>query len=183
MDKRVKYSSKQKEAIVRSILAGKLANRGAARELGCSTSTIRGWLAQYKRNGSKGFRFRNGSYDGRFKLRVVHYYLKKGISLSQTAAYFKVPGIGVISHWLRTYECSGAEGLLKQGRGRKKSIMPRKSKKHNTPTDPMAQKLAEMQKELAYLRAENAFLKKLEALAQEEEAAKAQARRQKPSGN
>ena len=52
-----------------------------------------------------------------------------------------------------------------------------------TQTDPAAQKLAEMQKELDYLRAENAFLKKLEALVQQEEAAKAQARWPKSSGN
>jgi hypothetical protein len=75
-------------------------------------------------------------------------------------------------------------GLLKDKRGGKVSTMPRKLRKSIVkPSDPTAQKLIELQKEVEYLRAENAFLKKLEALAQQEEAAKAQARRPKPSGN
>ena len=56
-------------------------------------------------------------------------------------------------------------------------------KKEITSNDPAAQKLVEMQNELEYLRAENAFLKKFNALVQQEEAAKAQARQQKSSGN
>jgi transposase len=184
MDKRVKYSIKQKTAVVRTILAGRISNRGAARELGCEGQTIRRWLEQYKQHGVNGFKFKNGRYDEQFKMKVVRYYFKKGLSLNQTASYFKIPNESAVSKWVRDYERLGTMGLQGKPRGRKKSIMAQKSsKKKAIPTDPAAQKLAEMQKELDYLRAENAFLKKLRALVQQEEAAKAQARRPKSSGN
>lgn len=102
----------------------------------------------------------------------------------QTASHFKVPNEGVVSRWVKAYECLGAIGLEDKRRGRKKSIMAKKPrKKVDTPTDPVAQKLAGMQQELDYLRAENAFLKKMEVLVQQAAAAKAQARRPKSSGN
>jgi transposase len=184
MDKRIKYSIKQKHSVVRSILAGGQSIKGAARQLGCNKSAVQRWLEQYKQAGVKGLKFRNGHYADQLKLQVVRYYLKKGLSLNQTAGHFKIPNASVICKWLKAYERFGAMGLSKKARWRKKSIMTKKPrKKETTPADPTAQKLAELQKEVEYLRAENAFLKKLEALAQQEEAAKAQARRPKPSGN
>ena len=184
MDKRVKYSIKQKRATVRSILSGERSIKGAARALGCHKSAVQRWVEQYKQYGIEGFNFRNGHYDSRFKLEVVRYYLQKGLSLNQTAGYFKIPNEGIISQWVKIYERSGAIGLSSKPRGRKRSIMARKpAKKETLSKDPATQKLAEMQKELDYLRAENAFLKKLNALVQQEEAARAQARRPKSSGN
>lgn len=184
MDKRIKYSIKEKEAVVRSILAGRASCTSAAREMGCRKSAVQRWLEQYKQYGVKGFKFRNGSYDGVFKLRVVRHYLKKRLSLNQTASLFEIPNESAIMRWLKTYERCGAAGLLKETRGRKKSTMIKKPrKKANASSDPAADKLAELQKEVDYLRAENAFLKKLEALVQQEKAAKAQSRRQKPSRN
>jgi transposase len=184
MDKRIKYSIKQKEEAVRSILAGQASSTGVARTLGCRRSAVQRWLEQYKRHGVKGFKFRNGSYTGVFKLRVVRYFLKKGLSLNQTASFFEIPNESAIVRWLKRYESWGAAGLLKETRGRKRSPMTKKpEKKANPSADPAAEKLAELQKENEYLRAENAFLKKLSALVQQEEAAKAQARRLKSSGN
>jgi transposase len=184
MDKRIKYSISQKAAIVRSIEAGKLSHRGAARKVGCDNKTIRRWLQQYKQHGIKGLKFRNGGYDGKFKVAVVHYYFKKGLSLNQTASYFKIPNEGIICQWVKIYKRLGASGLSGETRGRKRSSMAKKPPKEQIPPNASAdQKLAEMQKELDYLRAENAFLKKLEALVQQEEAAKAQAKRPKSSGN
>jgi len=184
MDRRVKYSIKQKDAIVRAVLSGKVSISAKAKELACPRSTIRRWLGQYKQYGIKGFNLRNGSYEGPFKLRVVQYYHEKGLSLKETASFFKIPNEAVICQWVKIYKRSGVLGLVNNCRGEKKAIMTKKSRKKDTvPIDPAAQKLAALQKEVEYLRAENAFLKKLDALAQEEEAAKAQARQQKPSGN
>jgi transposase len=184
MDKRIKYSVRQKESTVRSILAGRQSLSGAARELGCMRSAVQRWMLQYKQAGVKGFGIRNGSYDGKFKLLVIRHYLEKGLSLNQVASHFKIPNGSTIQRWLKSYERLGAEGLLKENRGRKKTIMAKKPRKQEYPsTDPAAEKLAALQKEVEYLRAENAFLKKLEALVQQEKAAKAQARQQKPSRN
>jgi transposase len=184
MDKRVKYSVKQKESIVKSVLKGQQSMSSAASELGCDRTTVRRWLGQYKEYGVKGFKFRNGNYERSFRLQVVRYYLKKGLSLNETANYFKIPNAAVVRQWVERYKRLGASGLTNEPRGRKRSSMAQKPKKKEiTSSDPAAQKLAELQKELEYLRAENAFLKKYNALVQQEEAAKAQARRPKSSGN
>lgn len=184
MDKRVKYSVKQKEGMVKSILRGQASMSSAARELGCDRTTVRRWVGQYSQYGVKGFKFRNGGYERSFKLQVIRYYLKKGLSLNQTANYFKIPNAGIVSKWVTSYKRFGVAGLSKEPRGRKRSIMAKKSqKKESTSNDPAASKLVEMQKELAYLRAENAFLKKFNALVQQQATAKAQARRPKSSGN
>lgn len=184
MDKRIKYSIKMKQSIVRSIASGQQSINGAARELGCRKSAVQRWVIQYKEHGIKGFTLRNGRYSDQVKLQVVRYYLKRRLSLNQIAVYFKIPNASVISNWVKVYEQRGEAGLIKKTRGRKRSIMTRKlKKKGTTPIDPATEKVAAMQKELDYLRAENAFLKKLNALVQQEEAAKAQARRPKSSGN
>lgn len=184
MDKRVKYSIKQKTSAVRSVLSGKDSIGLAARRLGCRMSAVERWLEQYRQHGIAGFTMNQGWYEAGFKLQVVDYYLKKGLSLRQTASHFKIPNEGVISRWVKLYKRLGAAGLSAKPRGRKRTSMAKKPKKtEQTSTDPADQKLAEMQKELDYLRAENAFLKKLRALVQQEEAAKAQARRSKSSGN
>ena len=184
MDKRVKYSIKQKQLIVKSVLEGRATCRSAARALGCEKSAVRRWLNQYKQHGTKGFKIRNGSYDGAFKVEVVQYLVRKGLSLPQAASHFAIPNESTIQGWLQIYKQHGAIGLLKGRRGGKASTMTKKPrKKAPISTDPATQKLAEMQKELDYLRAENAFLKKLRALVQQKEAAKAQARRPRSSGN
>jgi transposase len=184
MDKRVKYSIKQKQLAVRSVLEGRESCRSAARRLGCEKSAVDRWLKQYKQHGTKGFAIRNGSYDGLFKARVVEYIRRNGVSLPQAASHFNIPNESTIHCWLKIYEQRGAIGLLKGRRGGKASTMTKKPTKPIVKqSDPAVQKLAEMQKELDYLRAENAFLKKLRALVQQKEAAKAQARRPKSSGN
>ncbi|SKA34456.1 hypothetical protein SAMN04488128_1092 [Chitinophaga eiseniae] len=62
--------------------------------------------------------------------------------------------------------------------------MPNKKKKTTRiVSNPEAEKLAALQAENEYLRTELAFLKKLDALIQQEKAAKAQGRQQKPSRN
>jgi transposase len=111
--------------------------------------------------------------------------LKNNLSLIQTAVFFAIPQDSAVGRWLRIYQRYGREGLLKEARGRKKSLMAKKThkKKKSTIADQSAEKVAAMQKELEYLRAENAFLKKLDALIQQEESAKAQAKRPKPSRN
>ena len=184
MDKRVKYSIKQKQSAVRSVLEGRETCRSAARALECEKSAVQRWLKQYKQHGTKGFKIRNGSYDGAFKVRVVQHIRRKGVSLPRAASHFNIPNESTIHGWLKIYEQCGAIGLLKRRRVGKASTMTKKPrKKAATPTDPATQKLVEMQKELDYLRAENAFLKKLRALVQQKEAAKAQARRPKSSRN
>lgn len=186
MDKRVKFTLKQRLWAVRSVTKGLESCRSMSKKLQCSKSTVQQWLAHYRDHGAMGLSLRNGSYEGSFKVRVIEYMLKNGLSLMQTAAFFSIPNIYVVSRWRQLYERQGASALLKETRGRKKTLMPKKqksTKKASSGTESSAEHLAALQKEVEYLRAENAFLKKLEALVQQEEAAKAQSKQQKPSRN
>jgi transposase len=185
MDKRVKFSCKLKLSIVRSVMAGDHSCLTAARKIGSHKSTVQRWLIVYQQQGSKGFQLRNGSYTGPFKVQVVRYLLAKGLSLPQTAAFFAIPNHVIVHRWLKIYECYGADGLLRSGRSRKKTLMPKKkdTAKKGSSTDQSAEKLAALQKEVEYLRAENAFLKKLDALIQQEKAAKAQSKQRTSSRN
>jgi transposase len=184
MDKRIKYTFKQKLSTVRSITAGRESCLSAAKKIGSKENTVQRWLRLYKEHGSRGLVIRNGSYSGRFKLRVIRYMIKNRLSSIRTATLFGLPQDYVVGKWMKKYKCQGAAGLLKETRGRKKSVMSKKTdnKKITFPTGTDA-KIAALQKELEYLRAENAFLKKLDALIQQEKAAKGQARRQKPFRN
>jgi len=184
MDKRAKYSFKQKLLTVRSIIAGRESCLSAARTIGSRKNTVQRWLGLYKQYGAKGLKLRNGSYDGHFKLRVVRYLLKNDISLRRAAVIFAIPQDAVVGKWLKIYKRCGADGLLTETRGRKRTTMAKKKTiKRKTLKMPGTgeETIAALQKELEYLRTENAFLKKLEALTQQEEAAKAQSKRQKPS--
>lgn len=184
MDKRTKFSYKQKISTVRSIISGRESSLSASRKNNCRENTIVRWLRQYQRHGVSGLKLRNGNYEGRFKLQVVRYMLTKGLSLMETAVHFKIPNECVVGNWRKKYEKEGSAGLLKNARGRKKTVMSKRPKKQRTgSSDTRDEKLAALQKEVEYLRAENAFLKKLEALVQQEKTAEAQSGRQKPSRN
>ncbi len=106
------------------------------------------------------------------------------MSLVQAAVIFAIPQDAVVGKWLKIYKRCGADGLLTETRGRKRNMMAKKKpikRKALKVPGTSEEKIVALQKELEYLRAENAFLKKLEALTQQEEAAKAQSKRQKPS--
>lgn len=184
MNKRIKYSYQQKISAVRSVISGKDSLASAARKIGGNDKSIQRWVNLYNQFGKKGLQLRSGSYDGEFKVRVIKYMLKKHLSLLQTSALFGIANDSVVGRWLKIYESQGVGGLLMENRGRKKSAMPNKKKKTTRiVSNPEVEKLAALQAENEYLRAEIAFLKKLDALIQQEKAAKAQARQQKPSKN
>lgn len=186
MDKRIKFSYRQKLLTVRSIVSGRESCLSAARNIGSKENTVQRWLRLYKQHGREGLQLRNGSYDGNFKVRVVRYLLENKLSFIQAAVIFKIPQDHVVGRWYRIYEHFGAAGLLEQTRGRKKSQMNKKTKKKKkgtSATKAADESVASLQKEVEYLRAENAFLKKLDALIQQEKAAAAKAKQQKSSRN
>jgi transposase len=184
MNKNSKYSLEQKLSVVRSVLSGKDSLTSAARKMGGNDKSVQRWVNLYKKYGKKGLELRNGTYDGEFKVRVIKYMLKKQLSLLQTSSFFGIPHDNSVGRWLKIYESLGAGGLLLENRGRKKSIMAKKTKKSNKGiSNPKDEKLAALQAENEYLRAELALLKKLDALIQQEKAVKTQSRQQKPSRN
>ena len=184
MDQRIKFSFEEKLWAVRSISEGQESCISAARKLGCNEYSVHRWYRLYEAHGEKGLTLRNGSYDGRFKLQVIDHLLKNGLSLVRTSVLFGIPQDSAVGRWLKIYQQQGEAGLLKETRGRKESGMAKKSpKKVTNSADPAAKKLLALQREVAYLRAENAFLKKLDALIQQEKAAKIHSRQSKLSRN
>lgn len=178
----MKYSIKEKLRAVKSVLSGKETALSAGRKLDAGETTVRRWVNHYRERGVAGLKLHNGSYDGNFKVRVIQYMLKNHLSCMQTAIQFGIPGDWTVSKWLTRYKVEGAKGLIKEGRGRKRSIMAKKPKKvKKKTTGSVEDRLTALQAENEYLRAENAFLKKLDALIQEDQSAPN--KRQKPSGN
>ena len=183
MDKRSKYSFRQKLATVIAVEAGKESITSAADRLGCSRSRIRQWIGHYRQQGKTGLKLRVESYSGKFRVMVVKQMLNKGLSLTETCSAFGIPNLSTVYRWLIIFKQQGSRGLLELKRGRKKSPMARKKKQSDTNLSPEAQKLAALQAEVEWLRAENDFLKKLDALTQEKEARNKQRKELKPSKN
>jgi len=184
MDKRVKYSLKQKLSTVLAVRSGKESCLSAARKIGANDTTVHRWVNHYQWHGKAGLSLGQGTYSGEFRLKVIKYMLKKNLSLKQTATFFGIPQDCTVGKWLQKYNCDGAGAVLKEWRGRPRKTMARNTKKQpEQSNDPTEKKLAALQREVEYLRAENAFLKKLDALIQEEKAASKQNKRPKPSKN
>lgn len=185
MNRKVKYNLEEKLAIVRAVNRGQHSCGSAAKQLGTNLTTVRRWVNLYKHHGKKGLKSGHRGYNGVFKLKVIRCMLKNHLSLMETSARFGIPQDCTVAKWLAKYQTQGIEGLLKETRGRKRSVMSKKSKKKTDSTSSGSEEktLAALKAEVEYLRAENAFLKKLDALIQEEEAAKTQGKQQKPSGN
>jgi len=185
MNRNSKFSLKQKLLAVRSIISGKESALSAGLKIGAHKETVRLWAKHYQATGISGLKLRNGSYTSTFKLQVVKHVLKNKLSLVEAAVLFEIPKGYTILQWLKKYESCGEVGLLKQNRGRKKLLMAKKpdnsTKQRKKPGTFTESQLAALQAENEYLRAENALLKKLDALIQEEKAAKLQNKQQRPS--
>ena len=190
MDKRVKFNLKLRLWAVRSIISGRETCASAAKRIGGNKGTVERWLIVYNEQGEGGLNLKsgnkNGIYSGEFKIKVVRYMLENRLSLFRTAAFFGISSASVVLKWHQIYNRLGEAGLLKETRGRKSILLLNKkknTKKNSSTTDLPEEKLAALQKEVEYLRAENAFLKKLDALIQQEQAAKALGKQQKSSRN
>jgi len=162
MVKYKKHQSDFKLRLVKEHQRGESIHR-LSNQWGVSTSQIRKWIDQYNSLGLPGLlRRSNQKYTKEFKLTVVQAYLNKELSLRDCCLHFCVPSIGIVSSWVRIYECVGENGFNAQQRGRKTM---KENKQKKTPKKPLT-RLEELEKENLYLKAENELLKKLDALAQ-----------------
>lgn len=119
-------------------------------------------------HGIEGLNYRPKSYTGDFKIYVVEYRHKTGMSLRKTAAYFNIPCRNSITEWERIYREQGKDALYINRRGRATALKvkkQRKTKKNITQNEALLE-------ELQRLRMENEYLKKLNALVQEREKSK-----------
>jgi transposase-like protein len=110
MDKRIKFTKKEKIAIVKKYLEGNSGSTSLAREVGCNKKTILKWAYAYKERGEAAFRDstkHNASYTKEFKAEAVNWYLNNG-SLDLTSARYGITG-RVLENWIKAYK----DGTLK----------------------------------------------------------------------
>ena len=131
---------------------------------GIAYQNIRRWVHLYKIHGIKGLTGGAGSYSGGFKVFVVEYMHKNGMSLTATADHFCIQSVPTLSKWERIYYEEGRSALLEERRGRK-NMGKKKPVKPKNNVNQNEDLLAEVQR----LRMENEYLKKLNALVQERE--------------
>jgi transposase len=169
-----KYDRHFKLKVAREGAAGTLPIRSLAGRHGLDPSMVHRWIAAYRHHGQDSFLVVSKRYTDRFKASVLARMSRDGLSVRQAMALFGIAGPGVIPRWQRQYHLGGIGALTPtrdQFRMRKKPATPKPAK--DLTHDQLL-------KEVEYLRAENAFLKKLDALIQEEQAAK-RASQRKPS--
>ena len=112
----------------------------------------------------KGQKFKN--YSAEYKLNVIMDMRKHRLGYVETARKYDIPNYRVIQRWERIFLEEGAEGLMKERRGR--ACAASGTKKGRPPKlDPKVEEdlIAENQR----LRMEIEYLKKLDALVRERE--------------
>ena len=112
----------------------------------------------------KGQEYKN--YSAEYKLDVIMAMQEHRLGYVETARKYDIPNYRVIQRWERIFLEEGAEGLMKERRGR--ACAASGTKKGRPPKlDPKIEEdlIAENQR----LRMENEYLKKLDALVRERE--------------
>jgi transposase len=161
-----KYSLELKFEVVQFVLVQRNSQRAAARHFGITKGHIQMWVAAYLHHGLEGLAAKNGTYTGDFKISVIEYMHKNGLSARQAAAEFNIPSLASIATWERKYLEEGASALHIDKRGRSANMDTDKKTRKPKVTNEVEEGLrAEVQR----LRMENDYLKKLNALIQQRE--------------
>ena len=109
---------------------------------------------------------KNRSYSAEFKIRVIMDMREHRLGYKETARKYDVPNYRVIQRWERIFLEEGAEGLMKERRGRANAASgTRKGRKPKLDPKVEEDLIAENQR----LRMEIEYLKKLSALVLAEE--------------
>jgi transposase len=164
-----KYSKAFKLKLIKQCLSGKSTPKLLEAIYGVQDSNIQRWIYAYQAHSAKSFDRRYTIYSGAFKISVLNYMSRHGLSLQQTSIHFNIPGPSTVSTWQKLYNQGGPTALDPRPRGR--TAMPEKLKPFkptNKPPQEMTQ--AELIREVQYRRAETAYLKKLDAVLQAREA-------------
>jgi transposase len=75
-----KYSLELKFEVVQFVLEQRNSQREAARHFGITKGHIQMWVAAYLHHGLEGLTTKNGTYTGDFKISVIEYMYKNGLS-------------------------------------------------------------------------------------------------------
>ena len=159
-----KYDTEFKHQIVQECLSGDRGSKSVAKAHGLGYGQVNRWVASYRHHGVEGLTKKYGSYDARFKLRVLRHIERDTLSLRQAAALYDIRNPDQMRRWARAYHEGGIDALMSKAKGRPKQMKPKPPPE--PPVEDDDRTLEQLRKENAYLRAEVAYLKKLDALIQ-----------------
>ncbi len=165
-----KYTEQFKLSVIEDYLTSSAGFITVGNRHGIDASTVRKWVAAYRVHGKASVKKKHSNYNAQFKLDVLKHMREHALSYRQTAAYFDIRNMSMLSNWERQYDAGGIQALSHRPRGRPRKMRDSTSpppKPENNETLTREQLL----EELNYLRMENAYLKKLRALIQADEQA------------
>lgn len=163
--KRNKFSIKEKERIVLSILEeGSDSYHSISRKYNTSHRLVSLWVESYKVHGKLGLSFKNELiYTGEFKLKLLQEMKMEGLSFHQLSVKYLISP-SLLSIWKRKYIEGGVSALfMNKRKGRPPKVSSKQNTIQKTSTISNEERLV---KENELLRAENDYLKKLQALIQ-----------------
>ena len=120
-----KYSLEFRHSVVKFYLEGNGA-RKTGKKFGVCRDTVSQWVASYEQHGIDGITWKSDNHTPEFKLSIVQLMFKEGLSVREITARFNISDKSVVRRWVRVYNTSGAEGLLKLKRGRVNSLNKKK---------------------------------------------------------
>jgi len=165
-----KYTFEYKLKVVNEYLNGNETYESLAEKYQLSTPTnVVTWVRLCKQFGKEGLKEaeKQSVFPVQFKLDVIRYKERTGLSYQKTADAFGIRFGTTVSGWYKTVQRDGVEAL-KETRGRPPmaEIERRKKEKEKLKKRKIkefdAKRLAELERENELLRLENSYLKKLE---------------------
>ena len=122
MSHKSKLSVEEKVQIVQDCIEGRIGQTEAARRVGVDESSVRGWIAKYKSEGSSGLiqTEKNRVYSEELKLQAVKEYIAGGVSLLEVCKKFKIRSKRQLRDWIKVYN-SGRDFKRMSGGSRMKN--------------------------------------------------------------
>lgn len=159
------YSYKFKVKLVKEYQRGEGSAKDLAKKYSiCGHGLIERWIGQVQNRGFKALHPGEWiRYPVDYKLEVVNYCLKNGISQNATALHFGIDN-PTISRWIKTYQRQGVAGFCPKHQRRQKAM--KKPARSITADASQRQEIQKLQDELYEVKMERDTLKKLIAVTQ-----------------
>ena len=111
----------------------------------------------------------NKKYSAEFKISVILDKVKNNLGVKETVRKYELKSHNTLKLWERIYRNEGAEGLMKEKRGKKSIGRPRKKPEDVAFSDDLITENKKLRAQLEYAQMEIECLKKLSALVLAEE--------------
>ncbi|WP_414714872.1 helix-turn-helix domain-containing protein [Sporomusa sp.] len=105
----------------------------AVRHFGITRGQIQMWIDAYLHHGLEGLIVKNRTYSGDFKVSIIEYMRKHGLSARKTAAEFNITSFTTVCTWQRIYLKEGPTALYLDRRSRSKKLQNTKHELNFSP--------------------------------------------------